>query len=164
MLSALLWLDHGQTQVLAPSILAGHTKAEKTGAFGPDFGQYQHLSQYQHLRQYQYFCQYQYIHTSISLASLFGRYHHLGRYQHQNPASPIKTEVSTQSCLVHCLDTGNIIGDRQPCIVDFLKTYLWKIIEHNMKRVKHERRYFALLWGSSNLCCNKPVYICRPFL
>ena len=52
MLSALLWLDHGQTQVLAPSILAGHTKAEKTGAFGPDFGQYQHLSQYQ------YFCQY----------------------------------------------------------------------------------------------------------
>ena len=89
MLSALLWLDHGQTQVLAPSILAGHTKAEKTRAFGPDFGQYQHLSQYQ------YFCQYQHIRLYQHITRKLGRYHHLGQYQHhpQNIASPIKAEV-----------------------------------------------------------------------
>ena len=42
--AAALWLDHGQTQVLAPSILPGHTKAEKTQAFG----QYQHHPRDQH--------------------------------------------------------------------------------------------------------------------
>ena len=51
-LSAVLWPDHGQAWVLAPSILAGHTKAEKTQGFG----QYQHHSQYhpQYLYHHQY--------------------------------------------------------------------------------------------------------------
>ena len=52
-LSAALWPDHGQAQVLAPSILPGHTKAEKTQAFG----QYQHHPRYQYHPQYLDQCQ-----------------------------------------------------------------------------------------------------------